>query len=863
MANRGGNKCVPEGTMIYDPIVGESVAIEKFVAEQRSWVSSVSSTGEITNGCVVDWIDTGRQPCVEFKFASGRTVEVTPDHPFLGGEGWRPANEFSEGDKIASPSVLHSDQVVILPDEHIDLLAVLLSEGNYTQDTVRFTTTDDELLSIGTAAANTIGCDVRRLRGPQGIDFGVVKRSGLRNPARIMLDLYSCGRKKAPQKEIPKEIFQTSNEQISRFLSVFWMCDGFVTPKDIGCNLASEKMVRQLQHLLLRLGIQSRVSKTGPNAHGVWIYSSSYEEFQRQISLWGYKKEQLAILCAKKRNPNAGPLDGDLWWDQIRSIIPVGDKQTYDLTVLFHHNFVANDMLVHNTHGVAILHLLNLLYKPGIEACTVGAIEAQADRAYNHFRTLVRIYQEKTGQDVVLNSMQKLTRMKNQSTLEILAGTKNAVNGPHPQVVHVDEVELMDPEVYQESRNMSQGKTRGDRHFRAQDIITSTRKRGVGPMQELIDQINEAKLMDMDPPYTMYAWCIFECAQAMDGSSETQKKCQITFPDAPEEEKCGCDRIASGRWDNEQPRTLKDVCGGRFGKSDGWIDHDTIVNVFTKSSRGIWEAQQECIRPSTEGLVYPQFNVDRHGIRKYVPDPENGPIYMGMDFGGTNPFGIVWLQRLNFEVETISSTGVPIRMKEGSVVIFDEVYKADIGNQQAAALIIRKENYWRSVVPYFKVNSRFADPQGKAARLDFARHNPPLPTKFLVSRDVKEHIKVCAYYIENDRVFVDVDRCEMFVSEIESYHYPKKKAGMVDDPDIPVKDFDHTVDAFRYALVNIDKMHLGSGRSKKLPSATGKQHLTVQGAGSRRQTEIPAYAPNNRDLPQSEQWRLRFGGQFR
>jgi replicative DNA helicase len=39
----------------------------------------------------------------------------------------------------------------------------------------------------------------------------------------------------------------------------------------------------------------------------------------------------------------------DIWWDEIVSIVYVGDEQVYDLTVPHVHNFVAGDVFVHNT----------------------------------------------------------------------------------------------------------------------------------------------------------------------------------------------------------------------------------------------------------------------------------------------------------------------------------------------------------------------------------------------------------------------------------------------------------------------------------------------------------------------------------
>jgi replicative DNA helicase len=39
----------------------------------------------------------------------------------------------------------------------------------------------------------------------------------------------------------------------------------------------------------------------------------------------------------------------DIWWDEIASIEAIGDAETFDLTVPDHHNFVADDVVVHNS----------------------------------------------------------------------------------------------------------------------------------------------------------------------------------------------------------------------------------------------------------------------------------------------------------------------------------------------------------------------------------------------------------------------------------------------------------------------------------------------------------------------------------
>lgn len=465
------------------------------------------------------------------------------------------------------------------------------------------------------------------------------------------------------------------------------------------------------------------------------------------------------------------------------------------------------------TFSVSILHLVNSMHKPGIESATVGAIEMQAKRAYQHLKSLIDLVDRKGVKESKITE----TVWSNKSKTEILAGTLAGVNGPHPVVVHADEVELMDPVVFLESRNMSSSKKTPTRTYKAQDIITSTRKRANGPMQRLVDEIHEAELAGLKPPYKLFMWCIYETAAKVNN-------CQVAYPDLPDSKKCECERIVKGRWDDGTPRTLKTVCNGKLAKSDGWIPFSDIVKTFTKTTKDVWEAQQECTRPSTSGLVLRNYGLETHGIRRWDPDPELGPIYAGIDFGGKNPHSVIWIQVLENDVDAIAARGEKIRLKQGSRVLFDELYISGVGNSRLAELIAEQEKKWRSKHPTFRVAGRFADPQGRAARLDLARAETPIKTQWMTTRDVKEHIKIMVELIDDRMLFVDVERCEMWCEEIESWHYPNKNMSLVDDPELPVKDFDHAMDASRYGLANIhalENSHKGD-RKNSLPTSSKK-----------------------------------------
>lgn len=480
------------------------------------------------------------------------------------------------------------------------------------------------------------------------------------------------------------------------------------------------------------------------------------------------------------------------------------------------------------TFLVALLHLVNSKFKPRCESATVGAIEAQARRAYAHLLKFMDMVP--ALKDDVSSSIMSETRWKNGSRVEVLPGTISAVNGPHPQIVHFDEVELADEEAFYESRNMSLS----GHGIPAQDVITSTRKRGAGLMQRLIDEITEAQSQGYEAPYRLYQWCVFETTQR-------QPNCQVANPHIPEEHRCKCDRVVKGKWENGEPRRFSDICQGRLARSAGWMTLDDVHKTFMADSRDIWEAQQECIKPSTEGMVLARFSVERQGIRGFMPNPDNGPCFAGIDFGGTNPHAVIWFQVLRYEVEVDSAQGGRRRLPEGSIVAFDEFYKAEIGNNKLAEEIVRRENFWKTKFPGFQVVRRFADPQGKAARLDLLHYTTSIRTSFYVSRDVKEHIKALVALIDDDLFYVDTVRCPMWVAEAQAWHYPKQKAGMIDDPDIPVNDFDHTMAATRYGVSNILYMEKRWGRQLRTPGARERDAST--GRFTREGGEVSGVGP--------------------
>jgi error-prone DNA polymerase len=66
----------------------------------------------------------------------------------------------------------------------------------------------------------------------------------------------------------------------------------------------------------------------------------------------GYRRWVIARLARYFDSPELARLAAsDLYWDRVVSIEPIGVRETYDLHVEGDHNFLANDLVVHNSHA--------------------------------------------------------------------------------------------------------------------------------------------------------------------------------------------------------------------------------------------------------------------------------------------------------------------------------------------------------------------------------------------------------------------------------------------------------------------------------------------------------------------------------
>ena len=207
------------------------------------------------------------------------------------------------------------------------------------------------------------------------------------------------------------------------------------------------------------------------------------------------------------------------------------------------------------------------------------------------------------------------------TTTGVLVGnSKSGVNSPHPQKVHADEIDLMDEEIFYESRSMSSSKTLSDGTvIGAQDIATSTRKSNKGLMQKIINEVESAKKHDLKPPWRIYKSCLWEVAQEAPNcrsAPKDEREARLKELGKDPCELCECNKVAKGEWAENVPRTLESVCKGKLFKSRGWMRYPDIVGKFTQNSPQVWVAQLECRRPMADGLYLPTWSRERYCVDK-------------------------------------------------------------------------------------------------------------------------------------------------------------------------------------------------------------------------------------------------------
>jgi len=261
---------------------------------------------------------------------------------------------------------------------------------------------------------------------PAGLAADGIASARHNSPNSLTLWLRELGLmgKDAHGKCVPAPVFRLPREQLAHFLGRLLATDGWATvltsgQAQIGYASVSERLARQVQHLLLRFGVVAKLRqrwvKYRETRRVSWQLditdADSLRTLIEEIGIFGKQSATDAVIGAlrdRRAHSNVDHVPVEVWklvaaakgemswaelarrtghnetnshvgkralsrdrlariamvlqdaklaalaasdvvWDRVESIIATGQQQVYDLTVPDTHNFIANDVCVHNT----------------------------------------------------------------------------------------------------------------------------------------------------------------------------------------------------------------------------------------------------------------------------------------------------------------------------------------------------------------------------------------------------------------------------------------------------------------------------------------------------------------------------------
>ncbi len=409
---------------------GSLVTIEDVYERKSAQLLTLQENYKFKQTEASDFIDDGIKPVFRVATKLGRQIETTITHPYLTINGWQKLEALKIGDKIAIPRILNVFGINEWRECEVKILGYLLGDGCLTKSSPEFTVGKTELTNDFVESVSAFGGieAVQSNSFNRTLAYRIRKIGGKTRGDNALtvwlksLGLYGCN---SHTKFIPEEVFKLKKELIAILLNRLFSTDGWACvlksgQVQLGFASVSEKMIRQIQHLLLRFGIIAKLKKRAvkykDGRNTAWqldltdalsiktfiseigIYGKeaalklALENLENRnyqtngdlipIEVWGNiaqakgaeswaslarraeikgntnihvgkrapSRKRLASLATTLKDETLQNLArSEIYWDEIVSIEYAGNKQVYDLTIPETHNFVANDICVHNT----------------------------------------------------------------------------------------------------------------------------------------------------------------------------------------------------------------------------------------------------------------------------------------------------------------------------------------------------------------------------------------------------------------------------------------------------------------------------------------------------------------------------------
>lgn len=330
--------CLLGDTLITIADTGQQIAIQDLVGKKNFKTLAMNLELKLVPATVSGVFPSGKKVVYQMTLKSGKQITASANHPFFKLSGWTRLDKLAKGDRIAVPrQITISTTAKTISDNRLILLAHLIGNGCYVKrQPLHYTNADKKLIDIVKKAA-TSEFKISAKIVPQKNWFHLYLASeqklthGKRNPIVKWLDeeLQIYGQK-SREKIIPDVVFQQLIEKIKIFLKHLWATDGciFVNNRNAGPKVriyyasGNQTLVKQVSHLLLRLGIISKISSTKKTGYqDMWSVhvqgNQDQLKFLKQIGCVGEKedivKKAIQTLQNIESNPNNDVIPNEIW----------------------------------------------------------------------------------------------------------------------------------------------------------------------------------------------------------------------------------------------------------------------------------------------------------------------------------------------------------------------------------------------------------------------------------------------------------------------------------------------------------------------------------------------------------------------
>jgi replicative DNA helicase len=429
--------CLSGDTVILNAETGEHISIKELSDKKLLMkVLTLDNDGQIAIKSLIRAFPSGEKMIYLLKTKTGRTIKASANHPFKIISGWIALENLRIGDRIALPqSIDLSISQLSISAEELIFLAHMLGDGCFVEkQPIHYTSSDWDSISLMNRLAKrifNIQSKIVKQENWWHIYFSSPYHLSRNKHHPIINWLRNLGLDfaRSYQKILPAVIFQLPKEKIALFLHHLWSTDGNISVKklegrkpsaQIYYPTTSEILARGVQHLLLRLGIQSYLKQSRKQNYkinyNIIVYGKeNILKFLDLVGCFGMKSrvipELITFVSAIKPHFNNDLFDKNIWqeiinplriragiswrrfankmqtayngsaltgsnlsrerlssiatisesnelkkiadsqifWDEIVSIKQLKIEPVYDATVEGTHNFLANDIFVHNS----------------------------------------------------------------------------------------------------------------------------------------------------------------------------------------------------------------------------------------------------------------------------------------------------------------------------------------------------------------------------------------------------------------------------------------------------------------------------------------------------------------------------------